>query len=213
MNRANYLGFGLIVGLAAMGGAVMAKTPEGGGDGGKSGEAKRHGPAKKPAIDPEAREAARRDFADIAAVLLSPRCRNCHPAGDRPLQRDDGVPHRMNISRRSPEAGLECTACHRERNAPFAGGPPGVPDWHMPSKELPMVFEGRGPRALCEQLNDPDRTGGRSPGDLVEHVRHDRLVAWAWQPGAGRSKPPIPFDAFVKAVERWAAAGAPCPHE
>src|SRR5688572_3781658 len=65
--------------------------------------------------------AAKRAFGEVARVLGSPRCRNCHPVGDRPLQTDLGRPHRMNISRRSVEAGLACSACHQERNSEALG--------------------------------------------------------------------------------------------
>lgn len=168
-------------------------------------------PAAGQAPSAEAIAAARADFLDVARVLLSPRCRNCHPAGDAPLHGDQGVPHSMNITRRTPAAGVPCTTCHRERNAPLAGGPPGVPDWHMPPAEMPMVFEGKTPRALCLQLVDPAHNGGKSLHDLVAHVRDDRLVHWGWNPGPGRSLPPLPHAAFVAKVQRWAEAGGPCP--
>jgi hypothetical protein len=152
-------------------------------------------------------------WGDVARVLLSPRCRNCHPAGDSPLHGDAGVQHSMNISRRSIEAGLHCTACHRERNHAQAGAPPGAPDWHMPDRETPMVFEGHTPRSLCLQLKDPVATGGRGLDELVAHVEHDPFVLWGWEPGPGRSKPPISHADFVARMRQWAAAGGPCPAE
>lgn len=182
----------LIAGLLAVCGAVAAAPAP-------AGEA------------PEQVEAARKDFLDVVRVLQSPRCRNCHPAGDAPLHGDQGVPHTMNISRRSPEAGLACTGCHRERNAPVPGGPPGVPNWHMPPAEMPMIFEGKTPHELCVQLKDPAQNGGKELDELVAHVRDDKLVHWGWDPGPGRSKPPLPHAVFVQKVERWVAAGGPCP--
>lgn len=171
------------------------------------------GPAGKAAPTPAELEAARVAFGDVARVLLSPRCRNCHPAGDAPLHGDAGTPHSMNVSRRSAEAGLACTACHRERNSAIPGAPPGAPSWHMPGRETPMVFEGHTPASLCEQLKDPAATGGRDLVDLVVHVEDDPFVRWAWQPGPGRSTPPIAHADFVAATARWAAAGGPCPAE
>lgn len=156
---------------------------------------------------------ALRAFEDVARVLLSPRCRNCHPAGDQPLHGDAGTPHTMNISRRSPEAGLPCTACHREQNGPVPGAPPGVPGWHMPPRDTPMVFEGHSPRSLCLQLKDPAATGGRDVSELVAHVEHDAFVQWAWAPGPGRSTPPLSHADFVARVATWATAGGPCPPE
>jgi hypothetical protein len=156
--------------------------------------------------------AAAHPFDDIARVLLSPRCRNCHPAGDAPLQGDEPpVRHAMNISRRSAIAGLACTACHREANHPQPGAPPGAPGWGMPSAAVPMVFEGRTPRELCLQLLDPAKTGGRDLAALREHLAHDALVRWAWSPGPGRAKPPIGHAELMRSVQAWIDAGAPCP--
>ena len=38
-------------------------------------------------------------FMDVYKVLMSPRCMNCHPSGDRPLQGDDSHMHIMNVQR------------------------------------------------------------------------------------------------------------------
>src|SRR6478609_7291853 len=38
-------------------------------------------------------------FMQVYAVLMSPRCMNCHPSGDRPLQGDDNHIHIMNVQR------------------------------------------------------------------------------------------------------------------
>jgi hypothetical protein len=165
-----------------------------------------------PAPDPV--DAGKRAFLEVAAVLLSPRCRNCHPAGDRPLQTDAGRPHRLNISRRSTDAGLDCSTCHQERNSEalgIAGGPPGAPHWGLPPAGTPMVFEGRSPRALCAQLTSPAQTGGRDLGQLLRHVADDPLVRWAWQPGGTRTRPPSSHDAFVAAFRTWVASGGACP--
>ena len=151
------------------------------------------------------------DFLVVARMLQSPRCQNCHPVGDAPLVGDNGRRHAMNVSRRSPPSGLPCATCHRTGNAPVANGPPGVPGWHMPSADLPMVFEGRTPRALCEQLKDPARNGGKSLEALREHFASDPIVLWGWSPGPGRTLPPMPHAELVKHVGDWIAAGAPCP--
>lgn len=159
--------------------------------------------------DPTA--AAKADFLAIARVLQSPRCMNCHPSGDAPLQTDAGVPHAMNVTRRSPPAGLPCTTCHPAQNAPFAGGPPGVPGWRMPPDDMPMVFQGRTPAQLCAQLKDPAHNGHKTLPELEEHMTHDKLVLWGWDPGPGRTTPPLPQAVFAGHVKRWVAAGGPCP--
>jgi hypothetical protein len=169
------------------------------------------GRAQAPAPPPPPTAAAERDFSVVADVLRSPRCRNCHPAGDAPLQGDRGTPHAMNVTRRSPDVGLPCATCHRAANAPMPGGPPGVEGWRLPPADVPMVFEGRSPRELCLQLKDPAKTGGRSLADVRDHVATDHLVLWGWHPGPGRSTPPVSHEALVAAFDRWLRAGAPCP--
>lgn len=195
----------IAVGLAAAATTVTGDEPE--------------APPPPPAADapppsPEAVAEARRAFADVYKVLTSPRCRNCHPKGDRPLQTDAGRPHAMNISRLSGASGLACSACHQEHNSEavgVAGGPPGAHHWGLPPKDVPMVFEGHTPTSLCEQLKDRARNGKRSLADLVDHVQKDPLVLWAWNPGGTRTKPPMDHKAFVAAVSRWAAGGGACP--
>ena len=167
--------------------------------------------ADQPKVDAAA---GARAFQDVATVLLSPRCRNCHPAGDAPLQTDAGRPHAMHISRRSVAAGLACRTCHQTRNAEalgIAGGPPGAPGWGLPPSDTPMVFEGKSAHALCEQLRDPAQTRGRDLAALLEHVSGDPLVLWAWSPGGTRTPPPLSHDRFVAAFRTWVASGAACP--
>jgi hypothetical protein len=120
----------------------------------------------------------------------------------------------MFISRQSVEAGLPCSACHQERNSEavgVAGGPPGAPHWGLPPAKTPMVFQGRSVRALCEQLKEPAATGGKDLAALLEHVTHDPLVRWGWDPGGKRKKPPVSHAAFVAAFRTWVASGGACP--
>jgi hypothetical protein len=159
-------------------------------------------------------EAGKKAFLDVARVLQSPRCVNCHPAGDAPLQGDKPKPHAMNITRASVAAGLLCTTCHQERNSEAVGvpgGPPGAPRWGLPAKEMPLVFEGLTPTQLCEQMKDPERNGHRDAQALLAHVEHDPLVAWGWQPGGRRTVPPLTHAAFVDAWKTWTAANRACP--
>ncbi|MEM7160087.1 MAG: hypothetical protein AAF799_45035 [Myxococcota bacterium] len=154
-------------------------------------------------------------FKPIYEVLVSPRCMNCHPEGDRPLGAVGGV-HAMNISRASMESGLACSTCHAEHNTELPGGPPGppgAPHWQLPPKETPMVFENRTITALCKQLRDPGQNGERSLADLLHHVEHDPLVLWGWNPGGDRTPPPISHESFVKSFAAWVEAGGICPGE
>jgi hypothetical protein len=152
-----------------------------------------------------------RHFLEVAKVLQSPRCQNCHPAGDTPLHGDGGAKHSMNVSRLGTTAGLQCTTCHRSENQPEEHSPPGVAGWHMPSAQIPMVFEGLTPAELCSRLKDPKHNGGRTPETLADHMDHDALVLWAWNPGPGRTKPPLTHEALMTHVNAWVKAGAPCP--
>jgi hypothetical protein len=169
----------------------------------------RLGAAAEPAKASE--EEGARHFLSVAKVLQSPRCMNCHPAGDAPLHGDSSAPHSMNVSRKSPEAGLRCTTCHRESNQDEPHAPPGTANWHRPSAEAPMVFQGLSGSQLCAQLKDSKHNGGRTPEMLQEHMDHDALVLWAWSPGPGRTTPPMTHAAFMTHVKGWVQAGAPCP--
>jgi hypothetical protein len=159
-------------------------------------------------------EAGRKAFLDVAKVLQSPRCMNCHPVGDAPLQGDRNRPHAMNITRASVEAGLPCNTCHQEKNSEalgIKGGPPGAPRWSLPPKETPMVFQAKSPKELCEQLKDPTKNGKKDLAALLDHVDHDPLVLWGWAPGGKRTPPPLTHEAFVEAFKTWTASGAACP--
>ena len=50
-----------------------------------------------------------------------------------------------------------------------------------------MVFIGLSKADLCATLKDPKRNGGRDAAALIEHVDHDKLVLWGWNPGVGAS--------------------------
>jgi hypothetical protein len=151
-------------------------------------------------------------FNDVARVLQSPRCMNCHPAGDAPLQSDQSRPHKQNIKRVFSSLGGTCKTCHQDANLPGAHMPPGAPGWRMPPAETPMVFQGKSPAQLCVDLKDPNKNGHRSLNDLIHHVSADPLVLWGFNPGVGRTAPPLSHAAFVTRVTDWVALGAPCPN-
>jgi hypothetical protein len=170
---------------------------------------------------PSAEAASRPDpvasFEVVRAVLQSPRCVNCHPAGDAPTQGDDARVHAMFV-RRGPEGrgepGLACATCHGKQNPPDSYGPhvpPGVSsEWRLPPPQHPLVFAGLGSAALCAQLKDPKRNGGLTLDGLVHHVSGDPLVLWGWAPGFGRRPVPVTHEEFVRAFKAWVDGGAPC---
>lgn len=156
-------------------------------------------------------ERAQALFREASRVFLHPRCVNCHPSDDVPLQGDSGTPHEPPVWRGRDDKGipgLECASCHQDRNAILARVP-GAPAWHLAS--LSMAWAGRGMHDVCEAIKDPTRNGGKTLAQIVEHVRHDPLVGWGWDPGANREAVPGPRQTFGDLVEAWVAEGAVCP--
>lgn len=74
-----------------------------------------------------------------------------------------------------------------------------------------MAFAGLSPGALCRQLKDQKRNGGRDLATILKHVTEDSLVIWAWNPGAGRTPVPQSHAAFVAQIKLWIDNGAACP--
>jgi hypothetical protein len=76
-----------------------------------------------------------------------------------------------------------------------------------------MAWIGRTPAAICEQVKDPARNGGKTLAQIVEHGAQDPLVAWGWNPGAGRQAAPGDQHTFGELLAAWAQSGAHCPKE
>ena len=161
--------------------------------------------------DRDARAAAL--FTEATKVMLSPRCANCHPNGDSPLQGDDRMQHSPPVTRGPADQGvpgLLCTSCHQDRNLELARMP-GAPGWHLAPEG--MAWVGKKPAALCEQVKDPKRNGGKSLQQIVDHSAHDELVAWGWDPGHGRTPAPGTQARFGALIAAWVELGAGCPKE
>ncbi|MBW0178623.1 hypothetical protein [Sediminibacterium sp.] len=154
-------------------------------------------------------------FADVYSVLMSPRCMNCHPAGDVPLQGDDSHPHAMSPKRGKDGHGIyamKCGNCHQPENTPGLHMPPGNPKWALPPSNMKMVFEGKKPRELALQIMDYNRNGHLNKAQLIEHAR-DTLVKAAWNMGEGRKPPPLTYKEFVKAWDTWIEKGGYAPKQ
>jgi hypothetical protein len=152
-------------------------------------------------------------FVEISRVLTHPRCVNCHPADDSPRQGDGHLLHDPPVVRGPADRGipaLGCATCHQDRNAELARIP-GAPDWHLAPAS--MAWLGKTPAAICTQLKDPARNGGRSLAQIHEHLAHDSIVAWGWRPGADRSPAPGNQTQLAALVQAWIESGAACPAE
>src|SRR5579863_1940685 len=152
-------------------------------------------------------------FKQVYRVLQSPRCMNCHPSDDVPLQGDDHHLHTMSPRRGVNGMGMyamKCSNCHQPANAPGLHTPPGNPKWHLPPADMKMVFQGRTAHQLAKQLIDQNQNGHKSMEELIAHVS-DTLIRGAWHPGEGRTLPPMSYAAFKKAWITWLAKGAYAP--
>src|SRR4029450_12145567 len=172
--------------------------------------------------------AARAAFAEAFKVFAHPRCLNCHPAGNSPLRGEDSQPHSGLRLRRGADgqgvSTLRCPNCHQAQNQQGLHMPPGAPNvltdgsldsttprWHLPPAKTPMIFQGRTPSQLCRQLQDPKQNGGLTASQLIHHVSNDPLVLSGWNPGEGRTTPPLSHDQFVASVKQWLGNGGACP--
>lgn len=150
-------------------------------------------------------------FTEATRVLLHPRCVNCHVQGDSPAQGATFARHEPPVVR-GPEdrgvVGMECSGCHQDQNLQLSRVP-GAPDWRLPPKV--MAWEGRSTGALCEQLKDRERNGGRTLEQVVDHAGHDAFVTWGWAPGADRAPAPGSQAEFAALLAAWVESGAECP--
>lgn len=157
--------------------------------------------------------ASQKAFLEVYKVFMSPRCMNCHPGGDIPLNGDDNHLHPQGVKRGIDGKGLyalKCSNCHQTGNTPGLNTPPGAEDWHLPPSNMKMVFQGKSPFELASQLKDPKQNGGKSLNDLIEHMKTG-LVKWGWQPGQGRSTPPLGYAEFCSQFKLWIDKGAVAP--
>lgn len=157
-------------------------------------------------------------FQEAGKVIQHPRCVNCHPATDRPLQGANMRPHQPPVVRGDGGMGLpgmQCTTCHSAENTPVVGQAdtvksiPGNPAWHLAPIE--MAWVGKSLAQICQQIKDPARNGGKSMDEIVEHMAHDELVGWGWNPGAGREPVPGTQAEFGELISAWVKSGAACP--
>jgi hypothetical protein len=161
--------------------------------------------------DREARSRAL--FAEVARVLVHPRCVNCHTPDESPRQGDAHAIHDPPVVRGAADRGIPampCAGCHQDRNLEGARVP-GAPDWRL--APTAMAWLDRTPAQICAQLTDPARNGRRTPAQLQAHLARDPLVAWGWAPGAGRAPAPGSQAALAALARAWIDSGARCPED
>lgn len=164
-------------------------------------------------------------WARIYEVASHPRCANCHVGeSERPMWSGPSYgaarPHGMNVYAGKSRIGAEtllCGTCHVNSTATERGNP--VPHaapriagaWRLAPVEADWF--GRASDEICEQLRDPERNGNRTYLQLAEHLNHDRILHWAWNPGGNREPAPRTLQDHVNDILRWGAAGMPCPSD
>jgi hypothetical protein len=170
------------------------------------------GSTKKETLEKDSVESVRA-FMDVYKVLMSPRCMNCHPSGDVPLQGDDSHLHTM-LPRRGKDGkgvyAMKCSNCHQPTKLEGLHTPPGHPDWHLPPATMKMVFQGKTAEQLAKQIVNPKTNGNKNLKQLIEHA-DDGLVKVGWAMGEGRATPPLSHEEFKKAWIRWIEKGAYAP--
>lgn len=152
-------------------------------------------------------------FKEAYKVLMHPRCMNCHPSGDAPLQGDDSHIHTQNVTRGKDGKGvyaMKCANCHQKENTAGLNMPPGNPNWHLPPANMKMVFQGKTPAQLAAQFKDRKLTG-KTLQEMLHHVEEDKLVLGGWDPGEGRTKPPLSHAEFAAKFREWIEKGAVIP--
>lgn len=156
-------------------------------------------------------------FEEAGKVIQHPRCVNCHPATERPLQTMAMHPHQPPVLRGEGGMGMPgmtCNTCHGAANVEVVGQAetlksiPGNPAWHLAPIE--MAWEGKTLGEICRQIKDPERNGSKTLAEITEHMAHDSLVGWGWQPGAGREPAPGSQAVFGELIAAWVESGAAC---
>lgn len=157
-------------------------------------------------------------FEELGKVIQHPRCMNCHPAGNQPLQGMDMTVHEPPVQRGPANfgsPGMECNTCHQSENVTLAAqaedikSVPGNPKWHLAPIE--MAWVGKSLTQICEQIKDKERNGNKTMEEMIHHMAKDDLVGWGWKPGEGREPAPGTQKSFGELFEAWVHSGAHCP--
>lgn len=159
-------------------------------------------------------------WARVYEVASHPRCANCHTGeSDRPMWSGPSYgkarPHGMNIRAGASRIGAEavlCMTCHststHSQQLAHAAPRVGVA-WRLAPVEAHWF--GQSSETICQQLKNPETNGDRSFEQLAEHLDHDLILHWAWNPGPGREPAPYSLQEHINDILAWGVAGMPCP--
>lgn len=160
----------------------------------------------------------------IYEVTSHPRCSNCHVgANNRPMWSGPTYgktrQHGMRINAGESRIGAEtivCSTCHTTKSEDWEKAnvmphtaPRVTMDWQLAPVEAEWF--GKTATEICNQLKDPARNGDRSFMDIADHLDHDVILHWAWNPGGGREPAPYSLQEHVNDVLTWGVGGMPCP--
>ena len=162
----------------------------------------------------------------VYSVASHPRCVNCHTGADnRPMwsgpsygkTREHGMNVNAGISRIGAET-MMCASCHTtlpEGDPDANSMPHAAPRVAMPWRLAPVeaAWFGKSSDYICNQLKDPARNGNRDIKAVAEHLGHDVILHWAWNPGGGREPAPHSLQILMDSLMKWSAAGTPCSPE
>ncbi|MEM9761233.1 MAG: hypothetical protein AAF968_01755 [Pseudomonadota bacterium] len=172
------------------------------------------------------REDGLENWGKFYEVASHPRCANCHVGPDNlPMWSGPSYgetrPHGMSINAGESRIGAEalvCSTCHTTLSEPRPGAndiphsPPKVAmAWALAPVEA--AWFGKSSSYICNQLKDPARNGGRNIREVAEHLDHDLILHWAWEPGGTREPAPYSLQESMDFLMMWQAAGLPCPSE
>ncbi len=165
-----------------------------------------------------------KSWSRIYEVASHPRCANCHTGpSDRPMWSGPSYGktrvHGMNIQAGNSRIGAEtilCSTCHTSKsedwenaNATDHAAPRVAMNWSLAPANAHWF--GRTSQEICEQLRNPETNGGRDTLKIAEHLNHDLILHWAWNPGGNREPAPYSLQEHVNDILAWGIAGTPCP--
>ena len=210
MNRPTYICAVFALALAV--GCSSGKGCSCEGDKKASGDVQREEPNDMKAPDDFAsitdeEKRSRAIFEEMGKVLQHPRCVNCHPSGDEPLQGEKSLPHQPMVTRGNAgmgTPGMRCTTCHGASN--FRNSP-GSSGWRLAPRQL--GWEDKSLAQICETLKLGG--GGENLRPVVSFMKNNSVVAYGWTPPDQYEPVPGTHERFGKLAEAWLETGAHCP--